>query len=55
MARQGIVIKDHTKNGFLAGTTLRFMDSGRQCGMALRCLTIIGLGSSGMPRSSRWA
>ena len=26
VARQGIVIKDHTKNGFLAGTTLRFMD-----------------------------
>jgi len=26
VARQGIVIKDHTKNGLLAGATLRFMD-----------------------------
>jgi len=26
VARQGIVIKDHTKNGLLAGSTLRFMD-----------------------------
>jgi SAM-dependent methyltransferase len=26
VARQGLVIKDHTLNGFLAGPTLRFMD-----------------------------
>jgi SAM-dependent methyltransferase len=26
VARAGIVIKDHTRNGFLAGATLRFMD-----------------------------
>ena len=26
VARQAIVIKDHTRDGFLAGTTLRFMD-----------------------------
>jgi SAM-dependent methyltransferase len=26
VARRGIVVKDHTKNGLLAGATLRFMD-----------------------------
>jgi len=26
VARKGIVIKDHTENGLLAGPTLRFMD-----------------------------
>ena len=37
VARTGLVIKDHTLNGFLAGPTLKFMDiiSNRRFGVAL--------------------
>ena len=54
VARKAVVIKDHTRNGLFANSTLRFMD---WIGlvmpiMAWHCLTTIGVVPSGMKLSS---
>jgi len=47
VAKHSVLIKDHNRNGLLAGARLRLMDWVGNADLASRCLTIIGRSANG--------